>query len=241
VKPKEAPPETTRAKGKAKPSRTRARASEQDQLESHAQRFFAEGEAMAEGDDRLTLPSESEASALAPPHPQRGAFLRYVGIAVGLCAVVGLAGLARHTLAHANASEAPEPIVTTAAPAPSPDPIASGIPAPPVAVAIAPSASAAASGAPSAEPAPAAPEVPLKSALEEREDARKALERGKFEEAISAALRSTAIDPTDADAWLLLGAAYQESGKGADARVAYGSCAKEAKKGAVRECQLMLR
>jgi Flp pilus assembly protein TadD len=83
--------------------------------------------------------------------------------------------------------------------------------------------------------------VPAKSALEEKADARRALERGKLKDAIESGLRSTSLDPTDADAWLLLGAAYQSAGKAVDARAAYSTCAKEAKKGEVRECQLMLR
>jgi hypothetical protein len=231
VKEKEAPTET---KSKAKGGRARKGS---DSIDPHAQKFFAEGEAMEEGDGgRHTLHSESDPSALGigVPPQRRGAFMRYVGIAVGLCAILCLAALARIALAHATKPAEPPVMAAPAAPAPLPEPVASAVP-PPTPV---PAASAA--QVPAAEPS-AEPDVPTKTALEEREDARRSLERGKLQDAIMAALRSTALDPTDGDAWLLLGAAYQEAGKSADARAAYGTCTKQATKGAVRECQLMLR
>jgi hypothetical protein len=249
VKEKEASPAEVRSKTRATPTPPRARkkTGDGDPLESHAQRFFAEGEAMSEGDERRTLLSEgheSDANALGsmapPPHPQRrGALLRYVGIAVGLCAVLVLAALARIALARNHANEVPAPVAMAPTAAPLPEPVASVAPAPPAPVGVASAVPPPPVDVPP-EPSAATPDVPTKSALEEKTDARHALERGKFADAIQAALRSTALDPTDADAWLLLGAAYQESGKGADARAAYATCAKEAKKGEVRECQLML-
>jgi Flp pilus assembly protein TadD len=92
---------------------------------------------------------------------------------------------------------------------------------------------------PAAETAPA-PAVPLKSATEEREDARNALEHGKTADAIEAAARSVKVDPTDAEAWLLLGAANQEAGHSAEAHAAFVSCTKEAKTGNVAECGALL-
>ncbi len=262
MKAKEAPEEP---KPKPKATRARRKSETTDPLDGHAQRFFAEGEAMGEGDEhRLTLPSEvreADPGAIASVPPQRrSAFLRYVGIAVALCAVLCLAALAR--MAYANRSEQAPPVTSTVSPAPAVVGAASAAPAvvggasaaaanaplpvEPVASAAPPAAPAASASAVAAaevpaEPASAPPEVPTKTALEEREAARRLLERNKLADAIEAALRSTSIDPTDADAWLLLGAAYQASGKSADARAAYGTCAKEAKKGSVRECQLMLR
>jgi hypothetical protein len=204
-----------------------------------AEKFFEEGEALAqaEADERDTLHSVNDPSTVlgGEAHPQRrGAFMLYVGGAVAFCAILCLAAVARIALAHANKpAEAPVAVAplppTTAA-----EPVAPVVVPPPT-----PSAVASASAAPAEQPS-AAPDLPTKSAAEEKEDARRALERGKLQDAIMAALRSTSIDPTDADAWLLLGAAYQEAGKGADARLAYSECAKEAKRGEVRECQLML-
>jgi tetratricopeptide (TPR) repeat protein len=91
--------------------------------------------------------------------------------------------------------------------------------------------------APAAEEAPAAP---LKSASEEREDARKALELGKPQDAIDAAQRSITVDPTDAEAWLILGAAQLDLGHRAEAHDAFVQCSKQAKTGNTYECGAML-
>jgi hypothetical protein len=88
---------------------------------------------------------------------------------------------------------------------------------------------------------PAVPAAPIKSAKEEKEDARKALEHGKLKDASEAGQRSVALDPTDAEAWLILGSAEQELGHGKIARDEFTHCMKEAKIGPVRECGLMLR
>jgi Flp pilus assembly protein TadD len=71
--------------------------------------------------------------------------------------------------------------------------------------------------------------------------ARALLERRKLSEAIEAAERSTVLDPTDGEAWLILGAALQEKGDLANARRAYASCVKEGKKGPRNECANLLR
>jgi hypothetical protein len=241
VKEKTPAPEPVQAKGDAggKGKGARSRKKGGDHIDGHAAKFFEEGEAI----ERSTLHSdvrESDASALGlelHPH-RRGAFMRYVWITVAVCAVVCLVAFAR-ALAHGNKSAEPAPVVTTAA-APAPEPVVSAAPPPPAAPTAVATATASASAAP-AESASAAPDVPLKSALEEKADAQHALDHNKINDAIMSALRSTALDPTDADAWLLLGAAYQMAGKSADARAAFSTCTKEAKKGEVRECQLMLR
>ncbi|MDB5213451.1 MAG: hypothetical protein JWO86_1378 [Myxococcaceae bacterium] len=90
--------------------------------------------------------------------------------------------------------------------------------------------------------APAAPAVAVsdKTALQEKNDSRRALERGKLADAIAAGERSVALDPTDGEAWLLLGAAYQEKGKNADARRCYSSCVKEGKRGPLGECRALI-
>jgi hypothetical protein len=90
--------------------------------------------------------------------------------------------------------------------------------------------------APKAEPAPSD-----KTALQEKNDTRRALERGKAQDAIDAGERSVALDPTDGEAWLLLGAAYQDKGKMTEARRCYASCIKEGKRGPLSECRAMLR
>lgn len=146
---------------------------------------------------------------------------------------------------------APDPTLNQAsppppapAPAPAVDPTAAptagAVPATtatpdPASTAAAPGAAPAAAGAaPATEPDPAAAKV-------EKLAAKKALERGDMKGAIEAGERSVALDPTDGDAWLLLGAAYQEKGKGVDARRAFTACIKQGKRGAIGECAAMLR
>jgi cytochrome c-type biogenesis protein CcmH/NrfG len=112
----------------------------------------------------------------------------------------------------------------------------------------APAATLAAARAPEAPspaqavPVPVAvPVLPAETAVQEREAARRSLERGKIHDAIAAAERSTALDPTDAEAWLILGAAHQELGHEGAARGAFHSCTSSAKRGPVSECRAMLR
>jgi tetratricopeptide (TPR) repeat protein len=68
-----------------------------------------------------------------------------------------------------------------------------------------------------------------------------ALEQGKIAEAIAAGERATKIDPTDADAWRVLGAAYQDQGNVIAARRCYRACVDSAKRGDTRECALLLQ
>lgn len=95
--------------------------------------------------------------------------------------------------------------------------------------------------APDAGRAAAATASAASSALEEKVAARRALEHGRNADAVDAGRRSVDLDPTDGEAWLLLGAAYQEQGKSGDARRAYASCVKEGKRGPLEECRAMLR
>ena len=89
--------------------------------------------------------------------------------------------------------------------------------------------------------APAAAPAGDKTALDEKNESRRALERGKPADAIAAGERSVALDPTDGEAWLLLGASYQDKGNMAEARRAYLACTKEGKRGPIGECRAMLR
>ncbi len=92
-----------------------------------------------------------------------------------------------------------------------------------------------------AAPATDTPPVSDKTAAQEKHDCQVALEHSAFKKSIEAGERSVALDPTDAEAWLLLGAAYQSLGNGAEARRAFSSCLKEGKKGPVGECRAMMR
>jgi len=69
----------------------------------------------------------------------------------------------------------------------------------------------------------------------------RALDGGKLAQAIENGEASVAADPTDGEAWLLLGAAYDQKGRAADARTAYQSCVQKGKRGPVGECAALLR
>jgi hypothetical protein len=80
-----------------------------------------------------------------------------------------------------------------------------------------------------------------KTAAQEKRDCQVLLDRGAFGKAIEAGVRSVGLDPTDGEAWLLLGAAYQSVGRTGDARRSFSACLKEGKKGPLGECKAMLQ
>ena len=188
------------------------------------------------------------------PPERRKKLTNYVKIAVGFSAVLCLAGVVRvGALARGSPDDRGErrgragghgvapraqPSVAAAAPRPSPP---------------SPSAPARRRGRRCAadrcrrrrprprRPSPRSPRPRPSRRREEKEDARKSLERGKLKDASEAGQRSVALDPTDADAWLILGSAEQELGHAKSARDAFTQCTKQAKTGPVRECGLMLR
>jgi Flp pilus assembly protein TadD len=96
--------------------------------------------------------------------------------------------------------------------------------------------------APTPAPVEEAKPVVTGDAKEEKAKCKKALETRKLAEAIEAGERSVAIDETDGEAWLLLGASYQEKGDLPNARKAYGSCKTLGTASKfTRECAQMLR
>jgi hypothetical protein len=102
--------------------------------------------------------------------------------------------------------------------------------------------------APSASVSRGAPvDAPIKEhgrereAMRQREASRSALERNGFTAAVEAGERAVALDPTDGESWLILGAAYQARGDAANARRCYRTCLAEAKRGPRSECAGMLR
>jgi hypothetical protein len=217
--------------------------------DSNAQRFFAEGEARSQ--------AEVDPSEFGLPSEGQSGFKRNVYIVVGLCVVVIVLVLIRSALAP------PPPLQTHSEPAPSvaapaiPPPPPEPVVAAPQPAASTPSQAAApvASAAASAAPAASGVAVPADSSVaavassapastkteaQERDDARRLLARGKATAAADAAARATALDPTDGDAWLLLGAADMEIGKTADAREAFTQCVKQGKRGEIGECRSML-
>jgi tetratricopeptide (TPR) repeat protein len=237
-------------------------------VEPIAERFFSEGEiAVTHGatddDDEWDQANKLARKSRPEVVQRRARFAKYVRWAVGGAAVVCLAALARTTMTpakHASLPDAPrgaavaalvatEAAPAAAAPAPEPKAATAAVVQEPAAAAEAVQApvqekvDAPKVDVPAAEAPAAAPAVVTgdKTALQEKNDARRALERSKLGDAIAAGERSVALDPTDGEAWLLLGAAYQEKGAIGEARRCYNACLKEGKRGPVGECRAMLR
>jgi Flp pilus assembly protein TadD len=149
----------------------------------------------------------------------------------------------------AATQEAPAaPPAETAAPAAEPVATAAptAAPAEPPAAPAEPTAAVAPTAAPEAKDPPAVaaadappPELDPKAALKEKNACRSSLERGKLADAIEAGERSVALDPTDAEAWLILGASYQEKGDMKNARRSYKACLDQGKRGPKYECAAM--
>ncbi len=203
------------------------------------------------------------------PHvrARRERFSKYVKATVAVAAAVCAMAMIRSSVGGAHKDSDPTPVAAAepratpvAARESAPEPPKAAAPAipvdvPPVAEIAAPVEAKADAKAPStvethapAEPAKATPAVATptdpsstKTALEEKRASRTMLERGKIAAAIEAGERAVALDATDGESWLLLGAAYQEKGRTADARKAFTSCIKEGKKGPIGECRAMLR
>lgn len=156
---------------------------------------------------------------------RRRKLVRYVSATVFVC--VALCGTALIRVAVAHLGSAPDEAYVARAATAS---------VAPATVAATPPAATIETAAPVAS-APA----PAKTAGEEKDAARHALEHGRSLDALTFATHATQLDRTDADAWLLLGAANQALGHPKEARAAFWTCAKAAKKGPVRECRSMLR
>ena len=135
----------------------------------------------------------------------------------------------------ATAVEAPTPAPTTSAPAAdtAPAPVATSTPD------TAPADTGA--GQQAAGPSDEAPAPDPKAAAKEKAASRNALEWGKVKDSIEAGERSVALDPTDGEAWLILGAAYQQKGDGKEARRCFKACLDQGKRGPKGECSAMLR
>jgi tetratricopeptide (TPR) repeat protein len=175
---------------------------------------------------------------------RRKELTKYVKVAVGLSAALCLAALVKVAVAghgespvpHKQASEpAQAPAPTQEAPQSAPPPAQEPAAAPTAAPAPAASASA------ESEPAAAPEELDPAQAAKEKNASRVALERGRLGAAIEAGERSVTLDPTDGEAWLILGAAYQEKGNAKDARRCYKACVEQSKRGPRNECAAMLR
>ena len=139
-------------------------------------------------------------------------------------------------VAETQAAAAPAPAPAPSAPPPADTTTAKTETAPPPAAP--PAASTAeATPAPAADAPPAQPD-PV-AAAKAKTASRNFLERGKNADAIEAGEKSVALDPTDGEAWLILGAAYQAKGDMKNARRSYKACIEEGKRGPRGECMAM--
>jgi len=99
--------------------------------------------------------------------------------------------------------------------------------------------------APAPQPVPVAQPTPpdtkpAASTGNATRDAQKALDRGDTARAIDLARKATSGDPSNAEAWLTLGAAYEAAGRASYARGAYQSCVAHGKGERVEECRALL-
>jgi Flp pilus assembly protein TadD len=84
-------------------------------------------------------------------------------------------------------------------------------------------------------------EADPKAATREKSRSQAALESGRLGEAIASGERSVQLDPGDAEAWLILGAAYQSKGDLKGATRAFRGCLDQANRGPKGECAAMVR
>jgi cytochrome c-type biogenesis protein CcmH/NrfG len=162
---------------------------------------------------------------------RRARFTRYVTWGMGACVLLLVAGGARQFVLARTASAEGAPRASQAF----------LIAAPPSAPAAPVTASSPVE--PTTAPAVASDTLPSnpKEAKREKRAAQRALERGRLAAAITSGTRSTSLDPTDAEAWLVLGAAYMEKGDTVSARHAFTACSKSATHGPKGECAAMMR
>jgi hypothetical protein len=91
-----------------------------------------------------------------------------------------------------------------------------------------------------AAPPPETPPAATPGTGNATRDAQKALDRGDTTRAIDYARKATSADPSNAEAWLTLGAAYEAAGRASLARGAYQSCVAHGKGERVSECRALV-
>ncbi len=231
-------------------------------LEEH-DHFFAAGEGAAH---RASMPGASGSYDAVDPHharkmtaeakARRAHLSRYVKGAVIACAALLALGLLVSKLrqkdeptptvsvTHAPLPTPPPPLPTPTNDTPPPDDTAMAAPDTSASAAAsasaAPDTTASAAASASASAAPDTSAKPAKTALQEKLDAKALLEREAYGAAVAAGERSVALDASDGETWLILGAAYQGMGNQGQAKRCYQTCTKQ-KRGPIADCQQMLQ
>jgi len=191
-----------------------------------------------------------------PVDPERRRHLgRVVFGAVALsCAICVAAGVRVATVHAATTRHAPPSEVAVVSPLPPPQVAAESAPqtqapavpdSPPVgeapAAPLAPTAEAPPPATAEAQADKAPAELDPAAARDAKRASQRALDRGDARASIAAGEQSVALDPTDAEAWLILGAAYQVRGTLSEARRCFSTCAQVAKRGPRSECSALAR
>lgn len=228
-----------------------------DAGDEHEELFFDKKVVVAAHDADEDEVEDPAARALREANERRAAERRfnsrkYVAAVVGLCALVGALGFSQRFVGSKSASA--KNAVSVAAAAQPAEQTQALMPLPAIELQAPPAAAQPVAAAPVAPAPPKAEDVPHPDdvtipvkeepkvdAKAEKRAAQRSLESGKVGDAIEHASASVKADETDAEAWLLLGASYQEKGQLAKAREAFVSCTKVSTHGPKGECAAMLR
>lgn len=230
----------------------------------HEDKFFSDGEhvvhAIVEDDWDLSK-VKSQRKAAPEVVERRHRFTRWVRWAVAGAAVVCLAATIRTvatkpvsaSASKASAAAVTQPLVKAEAPkAEAPKAEEAPKVEAPKAEAVTPPSQEAQTEAPTTkaeepkaekadEPKAAPTDDDIKTAVTQKRAAQQSLERGKLDDAIASSEKAVELNPTDGEAWLILGASYQQKGKLPEARKAFKACTEQGKKGPIGECRAMLR
>lgn len=223
--------------------------------------FFAAGEKehapTKESGSFAALDPRHAQKMSAMAHARRAHLSRYVKWAVGAAAGILMLGFAIKTFrGHPNEEPVHHEVTHVAAPPPAAttaqEPVQQKVENPPAVVELKDetitndNAAAADAKAPevvatddTAKKDDLPPEKP-KNAWQEKQAAKAALERGANAVAIQAGERSVALDPSDGEAWLVLGGAYQAMGNNGQAKRCYTACTTQGKKGPISDCKDVL-
>lgn len=180
-----------------------------------------------------------------PPRPRperRRGVARYIASAVVVAGVLGIAAGMRLTAAQSEpGARASRRWLTPAQTAPLQT---VGPSAAQVAAAVAPTvapATSSSAGAPHTDKSAAPTEADAQAANEAKQASQRALERGNVALSVETGERSVELDSSDAEAWLILGAAYLQRGSAAEAHRCFASCVQLATRGPRRECAALRR
>lgn len=188
-------------------------------------------------------------AASVPAPPMHTGTARVIGASVA-AALVALAiwALVRDDRPVAHTDAPPASAAASVAPAIRAPPVASTSAAPPATVQETPAAElptpkSVAPRLAASVPAPRPSSSPVgetQTGASLTQEAQRMLERGSTARAADLARRATVVDPSSAEAWLTLGAAYDAAGNRAQARSAYRSCVDDGKGSRVGECKALL-